>query len=49
VIGVLYGLTAGDLQGQAGTPLLVKKRNLVDINNLDRYFKELKGRIRTKQ
>jgi hypothetical protein len=48
VVGVLHGLTPESLNARAATPLLLKKRkkrNLVDINDLDRYFKELKVRI----
>lgn len=45
VVGVLHGLTPESLNAQAATPLLLKKRNLVDINDLDRYFKELKVRV----
>ena len=49
VIGILYGLTREALQAQAGTPILLKKRNLVDINDLDRYFRELQARINRNQ
>ena len=45
IVGVLHGLTPESLNAQAGTPVLLKKRNLLDINELDRYFKELKTRI----
>jgi hypothetical protein len=44
VVGVLHGLTADTLQAQAGVPLLLKKRNLIDINKLDAYFTELRAR-----
>jgi hypothetical protein len=45
VLGVPYGLTPESLSARAAIPLLLKKRNLVDINDLDRYFRELKVRI----
>lgn len=45
VVGVLHGLTPGSLNAQAGTPLFLNKRNLVDINHLDRHLKELKVRV----
>jgi hypothetical protein len=38
VVGVLHGLTPESLNAQQGTPLLLKKRNLVDINNFGPLF-----------
>jgi hypothetical protein len=32
IIGVLYGLTPEELYTQAGVPILLKRRDLVDIN-----------------
>ncbi|MGH9844417.1 MAG: toll/interleukin-1 receptor domain-containing protein [Blastocatellia bacterium] len=45
VVGILYGLTASDLVAQDGTPALIKRIDLVEINKLDGYFDQLKGRV----
>ena len=47
-MGVLHGLTPETLGAQPGTPVLLKKRNLLDINELDSYFRELKKRASRK-
>ncbi len=49
IVGVLHGLTVNELVTQNGTPALLKRIDLVDINQIDRYFKQLKGRIRRKR
>jgi len=46
IIGVLYGLTPEELHTQAGVPSLLKRRDLIDINPLDRYLSQLQDRIR---
>ncbi len=48
IIGVLYGLTPGKLHAQAGVPILIKRRDLIDINRLDTYLLQLRERISTK-
>ena len=45
IIGVLHGISAADLQAKEGVPMLLKKRNLIDINSIDRYFEELRARV----
>jgi hypothetical protein len=45
IIGVLYGLTPEELTTQAGVPILIKRRNLIDINQLDVYLSQLQERI----
>ena len=45
IIGVLYGLTPEELHGQAGVPILLKRSDLIDINDFDRYLSELQSRI----
>jgi hypothetical protein len=45
IVGVLYGLTAKELVGQDGTPALLKRIDLVELNRIDPYFDQLKGRI----
>ena len=49
IIGVLHGISAAELQAKGGVPSLLKRRNLIDINAVDRYFEELRVRIESKQ
>jgi hypothetical protein len=45
IVIALYGLTANELTSQEGTPAFVKGINLVDINKIEGYFQQLKGRV----
>jgi hypothetical protein len=46
LVGVLHGLTADSLRAQQpAIPIALLERNLIDLNDLDRYFDQLKGRI----
>jgi hypothetical protein len=45
IVGVLYGLTPEELHAQAGVPILIKRRDLIDINQLDTYLSQLRERI----
>ena len=44
IIGVLQGLSAAELQSRESIPIFLKKRDLIDINDVDRYFAELATR-----
>jgi hypothetical protein len=44
IVGVLYGMTAAELQARPGVPVFLKRRDLIDINDIDRYFGELAKR-----
>jgi hypothetical protein len=45
VIGVLHGLNPSELVAQDGTPALLKRIDLVELNNIEMYFEQLKRRI----
>ena len=45
IVALLHGITAGELQARAGIPILLKKRNLLELNEADTYFRQLKQRI----
>lgn len=45
IIGILHGLIPEQLHAQVGVPLLIKRRNLIDINHLDDYFSQLRKHI----
>jgi hypothetical protein len=44
IVAILHGITASDLQARHGVPVLIKKRNLIALNDIDAYLKELRGR-----
>ena len=39
-------MTPGEFQSKPEVPVFLKKRNLLDINAIDSYFAELRGRLR---
>lgn len=43
---MLHGMTPKDLVAKDGTPALLKRIDLVELNKIDEYFGQLKGRIR---
>ena len=45
IVGVLHGLNANELITQEGTPALLKRIDLVEINKIDIYFEQVKARI----
>jgi hypothetical protein len=46
IVGILYGLTTSELVAQDGTPALLKRIDLVEINKIDGYLDQLKKRIK---
>ena len=46
IIGVLHGITSAELQEKPGIPVYLKADNLLEINDLELYFAQLKKRIR---
>lgn len=47
IVGILHGMTPTELQSKPGIPVFLKKRDLVDINEIELYFQQLKSRIAT--
>jgi len=45
IVGVLYGLGVKELMTDEGTPALLKRITLVEINKLDEYFEQLAARV----
>ena len=45
IIVVLHGLTRTEFQSQASTPVLLKKRNIIQLNDIDDYFEQLKKKV----
>jgi len=44
IVRVLHGLSAAELQSRPEVPLFLKKRDLVELNQVDTYFQQLKSR-----
>lgn len=45
IVVVLYGMSAVELQSRPGIPVFLKKRDMIDINDVDKYFQELSRRV----
>jgi len=45
IVAILHGITPQELQSRQGIPILIKKRNLIDLNEIDTYLKELRRRV----
>ncbi len=44
IIPILHGLTVLDLESRPGIPVLLKRRDMMELNDIDRYFDQLKMR-----
>jgi hypothetical protein len=42
---VLHGLTPGELQSKPGIPVFLKKRDMIELNDIDQYFAQLRARV----
>ncbi|MDI6794687.1 MAG: toll/interleukin-1 receptor domain-containing protein [bacterium] len=45
IAGILYGLTTRDIATIEYVPAVLKRINLIDINELDTYFEQLEKRV----
>jgi hypothetical protein len=45
IIAILHGMTATELQAKSGIPVFLKKRDFLDINDIETYFQQLKSRM----
>ncbi|MBL8877656.1 MAG: toll/interleukin-1 receptor domain-containing protein [Phycisphaerales bacterium] len=45
IIAVLHGVTPRQLSELPNTPVLLKRRNLIELNEIDRYLVQLKRRV----
>jgi hypothetical protein len=46
IVAVLHGITPTELQNRPGTPVYLKKRNMLALNDVGKYVEELKERVR---
>jgi hypothetical protein len=44
IVGLLLGLTPSELQQKSETPILLKERNLIPLNEIDKYLAQLRER-----
>lgn len=47
IVGVLYGVTKEQISTDQFTPVAIKRISAVDLNDIDSYFDELAGRVKT--
>jgi len=45
IVGILHGMTSTELQSRPGVPIFLKKRDLLDINDIEVYFEQLRARV----
>ena len=45
IVGLLHGLSASELQLKPGVPVLLKKRDLLSLNEIEVYLGQLHGRV----
>ena len=45
IVALLLGITPAELQARPGIPLLLKKRDLLQLNEVETYFDQLAARI----
>jgi hypothetical protein len=45
IVGVLHGTTVKSIATDEKIAVLLKKLDLIDLNNVDTYFAQLKGRV----
>ena len=45
IVVVLHGLTPKEFQAQPNTPVFLKKRDIIRLNDIDQYFNQLGARV----
>ena len=49
IVGILHGVTSNDIQSNPGVPVLIKRRDFIDLNEIQTYFDQLRQRVETQQ
>jgi hypothetical protein len=49
IIVLLVGMSAAELQSRPSVPVFLKKRDLLPLNELDKYLSQLKRRVEAQQ
>ncbi|MEQ8767900.1 MAG: toll/interleukin-1 receptor domain-containing protein [Planctomycetota bacterium] len=47
IVVVLHGMDAHAFQAQPNTPVFLKKRDIIGLNDIDQYFEQLRDRVRS--
>ena len=45
IVALLLGITPGELQRRPGVPVLLKRRDLLQLNDIETYLKQLRERV----
>jgi hypothetical protein len=45
IVALLLGIAATDLQTRSGIPLMMKKRDLLELNDIEIYLQQLARRV----
>jgi TIR domain len=45
IVAILHGITPQEFQARSDIPVLIKKRDLIELNDIGRYLKELRRRV----
>jgi len=45
IVALLLGITPSELQKRPGTPVFLKKRDLLQLNEVDKYLEQLRARV----
>jgi hypothetical protein len=45
IVALLLGITPGELQRRPGVPVLLKKRDLLLLNEIDLFLEQLRRRV----
>jgi len=48
IVGVLHGISPANLYKKAEAPVFLKKRNLIELNDIEKYFVQLRSRVKKK-
>jgi len=46
VVALLLGLTPSEVQARPGVPVFLKRRNLIELNDIESYLKQLRARVK---
>ena len=47
IVGLLHGLSIQKLHSRLGAPIFLKERNLLVLNDVERYFRQVEARVRS--
>ena len=47
IIAILLGVTPNQIQKHPRAPIAMKERNIIQLNDIDRYFSQLRTRVAT--